>query len=204
MTSRPIKSIPSSYTDRPWRLRIAAPLLLAAITFTAAPAFAVNKDMVQLQTQIQDLQDAVTKLQQSNDERMGVMKDLVQQSADSINKMATSLDAIHHQLQTQQEAQGTKIDQVSSQIQSLNDSLDELKARLSRLEKLTQDVQNQQQSMSASMPPASAGAPAPADSSLNQPSAASTPDMQSTQPAKGKRGKPSAAIAAADRPQAVG
>src|SRR5271167_1794841 len=104
MTSRPIKSVPSSYTDRPWRLRIAAPLLLAAITFTAAPALAVNKDMVQLQTQIQDLQEAVTKLQQSNDERMGVMKDLVQQSADSINKMATNLDAIQRQLHAQQEA----------------------------------------------------------------------------------------------------
>ena len=124
----------------------------------AVPAFAVNKDMVQLQTQIQDLQEAVTKLQQSNDERMGVMKDLVQQSADSINKMATNLDAIQRQWHTQQEAQGTKIDQVSSQIQSLNDSLDELKARLGRLEKLTQAVQNQQQSMSANMPHTSAGA----------------------------------------------
>jgi TolA-binding protein len=195
-----MKSIASSFPDRPWRLRIAAPLLLAAITFTAAPAFAVNKDMVQLQTQIQDLQDAVAKLQRSNDERMGVMKDLVQQSADSINKMAANLDALQRQLHAQQEAQGTKIDQVSGQIQSLNDSLDELKARLGRLEKLTQDVQNQQQSMSASMPPASAGAPAPADSSLTQPSATSTPDMQSTQPVKGKRGKPSAAIAAVDLP----
>ncbi len=189
MTSRPIKSIASSYPDRPWRLRIAAPLLLATIAFTAVPAFAVNKDMVQLQTQIQDLQEAVTKLQQSNDERMGVMKDLVQQSADSVNKMAINLDAIQHQLHTQQEAQGTKIDQVSSQIQSLNDSLDELKARLSRLEKLTQAVQNQQQSLSASLPPSSAGAPA--DSSLTQPPAASAPDMQQpTPPVKGSAANP--------------
>jgi TolA-binding protein len=199
MTSLSIKSIASSYTSKPWRLRLVTPLLVAAITFTAAPAFAVNKDMVQLETQIQDLQDAVARLQKSNDERMGVMKDLVQQSADSINKMATNLDAIQHQLQTQQEAQGAKIDQVSGQIQSLNDSLDELKARLGRLEKLTQDVQNQQQSMSASMPPAAAGAPA--DSSLTQPPAPSSPDTQSTlPPVKGKRGKPSAAIAAADLP----
>src|ERR1700709_1245788 len=149
MTSRPMKSIASSYTDKPWRLRIAAPLLLAAITFTAAPAFAVNKDMVQLQTQIQDLQDAVAKLQRSNDERMGVLKDLVQQSADSVNKMAVGMETLQKQMQTQQEAQNGKIDQVSGQIQSLNDSLDEIKARIGALEKLTQSIQSQQQSISA-------------------------------------------------------
>jgi tol-pal system protein YbgF len=132
-------------------IRPACALLLAAALFCGSPAFAVNKDMVQLQTQIQQLQDAVARLQQSNDERMGVMKDLVQQSADSINKMAATVDALHRQLQTQQEAQGGKVDQLSGQIQSLNDSVDEIKTRLGSLQKLIQDVQGQQQSMSANM-----------------------------------------------------
>jgi tol-pal system protein YbgF len=132
-------------------VRPACAVLLAAVLFCGSPAFAVNKDMVQLQTQIQQLQDAVARLQQSNDERMGVMKDLIQQSADSINKMAVTVDALHRQLQTQQEAQGTKVDQLSGQIQSLNDSVDEIKARLGSLQKLMQDVQGQQQSMSANM-----------------------------------------------------
>ena len=128
-----------------------AACLLGSVLLYASPAFAVNKDMVQLQTQIQQLEDAVARLQQSNDERMGVMKDLVQQSADAVNKMSTNLDALQRQMQTQQEAQNGKIDQVSGQIQSLNDSLDELKTRLARLEKLTQNIQNQQQSMSATV-----------------------------------------------------
>src|ERR1700727_2177876 len=104
-------------------IRRASTLLLAAVVLCGSPAFAVNKDMVQLQTQIQQLQDAVARLQQSNDERMGVMKDLIQQSADSVNKMAVTLDALHKQMQAQQEAQNGKIDQVSGQIQSLNDSV---------------------------------------------------------------------------------
>src|SRR5215469_14194050 len=91
-------------------------LLAAAVLAVALcgviPAHAVNKDMVQLQTQVQQLQDAVARLQQSNDERMGVMKDLIQQSADSINKMAVTVDGLHRQLQSQQEAQGTKVDQL--------------------------------------------------------------------------------------------
>ena len=42
--------------------RIACALL--AFTLGATPAFAVNKDMVQLQTQVRDLQDAVAHMQQ--------------------------------------------------------------------------------------------------------------------------------------------
>src|SRR3569833_260297 len=64
----------------------------AALLALPAPAFAVNRDMVQLQTQVQQLQDAVQLLQQSNDERMGVLRDLVQQSADSENKMSQAFD----------------------------------------------------------------------------------------------------------------
>jgi len=60
-------------------------IMLAIAALSAPPALAVNKDMVQLQTQVQELQDAVARLQQSNDERMGVLKDLVQQSADTVN-----------------------------------------------------------------------------------------------------------------------
>ena len=111
---------------------VAAALLAGPSSSAAPPAFAVNKDMVQLQTQIQQLQDAVARLQQSNDERMGVMKDLVQQSADSVNKMCAVVDTLQKQMQAQQEAQPAKLDQVSGQIQSLNDSLDEIKARLGR------------------------------------------------------------------------
>src|ERR1700722_2588473 len=141
----------SHLTIRRLRPRGCAAALFVAALLCSSPAFAVNKDMVQLQTQIQQLQDAVARLQQSNDERMGVMKDLIQQSADSINKMAVTVDALHRQLQTQQEAQGTKVDQVSGQIQSLNDSVDEIKARLGSLQKLMQDIQSQQQSMNANM-----------------------------------------------------
>jgi outer membrane murein-binding lipoprotein Lpp len=65
---------------------------LLALTFAAPPAFAVNKDMVQLQTEVQDLQSAVARLQQTTDERMGVLRDLVQQSADSVNKMSLSIE----------------------------------------------------------------------------------------------------------------
>src|SRR6266700_1132904 len=107
MTPHPNSPSRLSFLMKP--IRSACAVLLAAALFCGSPAFAVNKDMVQLQTQVQQLQDAVARLQQSNDERMGIMKNLIQQSADSINKMAVTVDSLHRQLQTQQETQNNKI-----------------------------------------------------------------------------------------------
>jgi len=94
MTHQP-KNQPSNFSLTIKPIRFASAALLAAVFLCSLPAFAVSKDMVQLQTQIQQLQDAVARLQQSNDERMGVMKDLIQQSADSVNRMSVTLDALH-------------------------------------------------------------------------------------------------------------
>ncbi len=159
--------------------------------------------MIQLQTQIQQLQDAVARLQQSNDERMGVMKDLVQQNADSINKMSATMETLQKHLQSQTEAQTGKVDQVSGQIQSLNDSLDEMKARLARLEKFMQDVQSQQQSMSANMQGLPQGG-APATATATPAPAVETPAPPPPTPT-GRKGKPSAGtpLAAAPAPAPV-
>jgi len=168
-------------------MTIRRPLLLtsALLLATAMPAFAVNKDMVQLQTQVQTLQDAVARLQQSNDERMGVLKDLVQQTADAVNKMSVSTDSLQKAMAAQQDAQNSKIDQISGQIQSLNDSIDELKAQMARLTKSMQDIQSQQQSINASMssmpatgaPAAGPAATAPAPDSTTPPPANPIPDI---------------------------
>lgn len=175
-----------------------APALLA-LTLLSAPAFAANKDMIQLQTQIQQLQDAIARLQQSNDERMGVMKDLVQQTADSVNKMSIAVGTLQRQMSAQQEAQGAKQDQLSGQIQSLNDSLDEVKARLANIDKSIGNIQNQQQSINANMQssaPAGASVPAP------PPTAPATEDnpapLGDGAAAPVTRTKPSAAVPQAD------
>jgi TolA-binding protein len=171
-------------------------LSICALLLAASPAFAApSKEIIELQQQIKDLQDAVAHLQQSNDERMGVMKDLVQQSADAVNRMSVNLDAMQKRVLGQQEAQGGKVDQVSGQIQSLNDSFDELKARLSRLEKLTQNIENQQQSMNANVQNMQSGGALPAA----MPSATTQQQQPALAPLAGppgKKGKPSAGVPA--------
>ena len=96
------------------------------------PAFAVSKEIIQLQTQVQTLSDQVARLQQSIDERMGVMRNLVEQSADSVNKMSVTVNELQQKSQAQSADTNSKLEQVSGQIQSLHDTVDELKARLPR------------------------------------------------------------------------
>ena len=129
-------------------------LTAASLVFAAAaslPSHAESKEMIQLQTQVQALQDAIARLQQSNDERMGVLKDLVQQTADAVNKMSANVNGLKLGLQNQTDAAAARDQQLSGQVQSLNDSIDELKARMARMEKGLNAIQSQQQSTNAAL-----------------------------------------------------
>ena len=124
-------------------------VFLAATLIVSVPAWGVSKEMVQLQTQVQALQDQMTHMQQSFDERMGVMKNLMDQNTDSMNKVTAAITALQGSLEKLQNDNGAKVDQLSGQIQALNDSLDELKARLAKVSKQLEDVQAAQQNQAA-------------------------------------------------------
>jgi len=125
--------------------------LTAGLWLGASPAWGVSKEMVQLQTQVQQLQEQMTAMQRSFDERMGVMNNLVQQSADATNKATAAMNALQITLQKQQSDASGRSDQLSGQIQALNDSIDELKVRLAQVSKQLQDLQSAQQSQAAAI-----------------------------------------------------
>ena len=135
-------------------------VLLAVLYFGVAPGWGANKDMVQLQTQVQQLQEQMTAMQRSFDERMGVMKNLVETDTDAVNKVAGALNNLQTALQKQQADGGSKVDQLSGQIQSLNDTMDEIKVRLAKVTKQLEDMQATQQSQAASSAAADAAAKA--------------------------------------------
>ncbi len=123
--------------------------LLSMLWLTVSPAWGANKEMIQLQTQVQQLQEQMTAMQRSFDERMGVMKNLVERDTDAINKATGALTTLQTTLQKQQGDSASHVDQLSGQIQSLNDTLDELKARLAKVSKQLEDMQSSQQSLAA-------------------------------------------------------
>jgi len=123
--------------------------LLAVLWMGTVPAWGVNKDMIQLQTQVQQLQEQMTAMQRAFDERMGMMKNLVEQDTDAVNKVAAALTALQTTLKKQETDAGTHTDQISGQIQALNDTMDELKVRLAKVTKQLEDMQAAQQSLAA-------------------------------------------------------
>src|SRR5262245_48830970 len=133
-------------------------LLVGTGLLTPSPAFGVAKEIVQLQTQVQALQDQMARMQQSFDERMGVMRNLVEQSTDNINRMGTAVENLQKGLQQQNNDASGKVDQVSGQIQALHDSLDELKARVTKLSQQI-DTMNAQRETLAAQPAGTTGGP---------------------------------------------
>jgi len=124
-------------------------VLLSSLWLATPSAWGISREIVQLQTQVQALQDQMTHMQQSFDERMALMKNLVEQSTDSMNKVAASVTDLQGTLQKQQTDSGSHVDQLSGQIQALNDTLDELKARLAKVSKQLEDMQAAQQNVAA-------------------------------------------------------
>ena len=132
---------------------------LLLLTLAASlPAFGVSKEIIQLQTQVQQLQDQMARMQQSFDERMGVMKNLVEQTSDNINRMTTSVDNLSKQVEQLHNDAGSRSDQVQGQIQALHDSVDELKAKLTAISKQLDDLKNSQQNIGGAAPPPGAAA----------------------------------------------
>lgn len=113
------------------------------------PVYGANKEIVQLQTMVQALQDQMARMQQTFDERMGVMRNLIEQSTDNMNKVTAALDTVQKSIQQQQTEAGGRVEQVSGQIQALHDSVDELKARMARMSKQLDDMQAAQANLPA-------------------------------------------------------
>ncbi len=149
-----------------------AAVLLFALLAAPRPAHATSKEIIELQTQVQQLLDMVQRMQSTLDTRFGVLQHLVEQSTDTVNKMGVQVTAMQQKLNTDADASNSKVEGVSGQVQSLNDSLDELKARIAKLDKQLQDIQGQLQTLQPPAPPAGT---APGATDGSQPAGATTP-----------------------------
>ena len=122
-------------------------MAVATFLLGTLPAWGASREIIELQTQVQALQTQMTQMQQSFNERMGVMKSLMDQNTDSINKVTAAIANMQTTLQKQQGDSGTHVDQISGQIQALNDSVDEMKARVAKVSKQLEDMQSSQQNL---------------------------------------------------------
>jgi tol-pal system protein YbgF len=144
-----------------------AMLLLAACCARNAQAADTKSQLIQIQTQLQIMQDNMTQMKQSFDERMGVMKDIITQQSDNVNKMGLAVQSLQKTLGSQTTDASTKVDQISGQVQALHDAVDELKARLAKVSKQLDDIQAKQENIGNPQP----GAQGPGGAAANTPQA---------------------------------
>lgn len=128
-----------------------------AVTFPASVA-AQKKEIAQLQADMNRLIEAQRDLQRSVDEKNAVLRTLIEQALDSINKLNTTLGALQQSVQQVQANTGTRMDALGNQVQALVDNIDELKSRLAKVNQQLAEQQNVIQSLDSKI---AGGAPVP-------------------------------------------
>jgi tol-pal system protein YbgF len=121
-------------------------VILAAM---ASPALAVDKEVIQLQQSVALLQGMVREMQRNFDEKMAVMRTLVEQSADQTTRLTSDLAAIQESIQSSVGNSGQKVENVTTLVQGVQASLDDLRARLDRLSQQVTKLESSSQSISS-------------------------------------------------------
>ncbi|HWC00718.1 MAG TPA: tetratricopeptide repeat protein [Bryobacteraceae bacterium] len=152
-------------------------VLVSVFLLSPGLSLAASKEIVELQRDVAQIQDQLRALQRSQDEKLSALTVLVQQSLDAANKANTSVAVLENNLRQNLRDQeksvaapvanvGTKIDQMSTDFQSLRESMADVAARLGKLQQQVLDLSNAAKTIQAPPPPggggmASSGGPPP-------------------------------------------
>ena len=150
--------------------------------YAPAPAGATSREMIQLQQDVSRLIDAQNNLNTSVEQKHAVLKTLLEQSLDNVNKLSTNMGALSQNVQQVQANTGSRLDAMGTQLQAMVDNMDELKSRLGKINQQMADTQSTLQSIDAKL-----GGSAP---QLPQPSAPLGAQGGSQMPATGQTGSP--------------
>ena len=136
------------------------------------PALAVAREIIELQRDVTTILQGQQTLQTQMTQDHTAQKLLIEQSADSVNKLNSTMASLQKSIQDVQANSGTRIDTMSTQLQGLSDNLEEIKSRVGKLNQQLVDLQSSVQSIDArlaggaplSTPSGSPAQPAPAPS----------------------------------------
>jgi len=146
-----------------------------------APAGAVAREIIELQTGVTQLIQGQQAMQTAITQNAAVQRTLIEQSLDSVNKLSTSMASIQKNTQDFSAASGARLDTMGTQVQGLSDNVADLQARLGKLDQKLTDIQNTLQNVDSKMaapPPAAnpaATAPSPSGGPGASPMASAAP-----------------------------
>jgi tol-pal system protein YbgF len=130
---------------------------LGGTLFGPAPAGAVAREIIELQTGVTQLIQGQQNMQTEITQNAAVQRTLIEQSLDSVNKLNTSMSAVQKTTQDFSAASGARLDTMGTQVQGLSDNVADLQARVGKLDQKLTDIQNTLQNVDSKL-----AAPAPA------------------------------------------
>ena len=122
---------------------------MLVVALLATPAFPVAKEVIQIQAAVARLEADMRDMRSTLDERMGMMRQLMEQTTDAINKLNLVTEQVQRSIQGSVAAQGAKVDSVGGRVEALQDSLEDVKARLSKLSEQVAQVRNAVETLQA-------------------------------------------------------
>ncbi len=123
-----------------------------------APVGAVAREIIELQRDVTLLLQGQRDLQRSVDEKHAIQKTLLEQSLDAVSKLNTAMGSMQKTVQDVQANSGSRLDTMSTQVQGLADNLEDVKARLAKINQQLAETQSTLQSLDAKL---SGGTPGP-------------------------------------------
>lgn len=128
----------------------ATTVLWAACTMAA---WAQSREIRELQRDVLQLSDQLRQLQRSLDENMAAVKVLVQQAVDGVHKLNTTVAVLENNVRERLREQekslvqpvataSSKVDQMATEFQTLREAINELSARMGKLEQRMVDLSN--------------------------------------------------------------
>ncbi len=141
-------------------------VVIVVLGLAATPVYPVAKEIIQLQAAVARLEADLRDMRSSLDERMGMMRQLMEQSTATVNKLNTAIDGVQRAIQGTVAAQGTKVDAMSTGVNGLHDSIEDVRARLGKLSEQMAQIRGAVETLQAPPQPA---APAPGAASSGPP-----------------------------------
>ena len=156
-----------------WILFFGGAMLAGALggsLFGPAPAGAVAREIIELQTGVTQLIQGQQNMQTEITQNAAVQRTLIEQSLDAVNKLNTSMSAVQKTTQDFSAASGARLDTMGTQVQGLSDNVGDLQARLGKLDQKLTDIQNTLQNVDSKLASSGPAPLAPPPSTMNAPS----------------------------------
>ena len=137
-----------------WILFFGAAMLAGALggtLFGPAPAGAVAREIIELQTGVTQLIQGQQAMQTAITQNNAVERTLIEQSLDAVNKLSGSMAAVQKNTQDLSAASGARLDTMGTQVQGLSDNVADLQARMGKIDQKLTDLQNTLQNVDSKL-----------------------------------------------------